>query len=92
MEYLREKYRQIKQVVEEEEAKALNLSNEKHHSKVQLKPELRLHLEEMSLNRGSKNQSVLVQSSSKRSSIMMMKGGDGQHNYPATNPALKGKE
>lgn len=55
MEYLREKYRQIKQVVEEEEAKALNIASEKHHSKVNLKPELRLHLEEMSMHRGSKN-------------------------------------
>jgi hypothetical protein len=60
--------------VDEEEAKALNSNSEKLHSKINLKPELRLHLEEMSLNRGSKNQSVLVQSSSRRSSIMMMKG------------------
>lgn len=44
MEYLQEKYRQIKQVVEEEEAKALNSNSDKHPSKINLSPELRLHL------------------------------------------------
>jgi len=44
MEYLRKRYREIKQVVEEEEARALNSQSDKHNSKINLRPELRLQL------------------------------------------------
>ena len=80
MAYMREKYREIKKLVEEEEAKALKLQSEK--GKVSLKQELRLHLEEMALNRGSKNQSVMLPNSSRRSSVLIK--GVPQNDHPAT--------
>ena len=64
MMYMREKYREIKQLVEEEEAKALKAQNDK--GKITLKQELRLHLEEMAFNRGQKNQSVMLPETSRR--------------------------
>ena len=50
MMYMREKYREIKLLVQEEEAKALKAQNDK--GKITLNQELRLHLEEMAFNRG----------------------------------------